>query len=118
MYYKSIQIDGFRGLKQLRMEDLRRVNLLVGKNSCGKTSILEAFFLLSGMSNPQLPINIHNFRDLILTSDDDFSFMFSNLDFSVPSTISGVLSNERRTLSLSPIYSNGLQNVAQQPIPD
>lgn len=44
--YKSIQIQNFRGLRDLRIEDLGRVNLLVGANNVGKTSVLEALALL------------------------------------------------------------------------
>ena len=34
--------QGYRGLNSFRMDGLGRVNLLVGKNNCGKTSILES----------------------------------------------------------------------------
>ncbi len=37
--YSSIRIQGYRGLDSFRMDGLGRVNLLVGKNNCGKTSI-------------------------------------------------------------------------------
>lgn len=43
----SIEVTGFRALKQFRMADLARVNLLVGKNNCGKTSVLEAISILA-----------------------------------------------------------------------
>lgn len=42
----SIKIKGYRTFKDFSMNDLGRVNLLVGKNNCGKTSILEAMALL------------------------------------------------------------------------
>ena len=45
----NLQLDGFRGFETYSLADLTRVNLLVGKNNCGKTSILEAIeFLVSG----------------------------------------------------------------------
>lgn len=37
-----IEVTNFRGLERFRMERLGRVNLLVGTNNCGKTSVLEA----------------------------------------------------------------------------
>jgi hypothetical protein len=43
----SIRIEGFRGFKQFEMSGLGQINLLVGKNNCGKTSILEALYLLT-----------------------------------------------------------------------
>jgi putative AbiEii toxin of type IV toxin-antitoxin system len=48
----SLQISGFRGLRDFRMGNLRRVNLLVGKNNVGKTSALEALYLLANAGDP------------------------------------------------------------------
>ena len=45
----TLQLERFRGFETYALTDLTRVNLLVGKNNCGKTSILEAIhFLVSG----------------------------------------------------------------------
>jgi hypothetical protein len=44
----SLEIQNFRGLKQVTLSDLRRVNLIVGGNDTGKTSVLEALVLLFG----------------------------------------------------------------------
>ena len=109
MGYKSIKIENFRGIKTLEISDLKRVNLLVGRNNCGKTSILEAFFLVSGISVPDLTVKIHNFRGLILTNDEDFSYMFSNLDFSSQIHIKASIDNQKRDLSITPNYSDLIQ---------
>lgn len=45
--FPSLWIRGFRGLSDLRLEDCGRVNLLVGGNNSGKTSVLEAMLLLA-----------------------------------------------------------------------
>ena len=50
--YSSIHIRGYRGLDSFRMRGLGRVNLLVGTNNCGKTSILECIELLRSTGNP------------------------------------------------------------------
>jgi predicted ATP-dependent endonuclease of OLD family len=42
----TLKINGFRGFKEFEMNDLGRVNLLVGSNNGGKTSVLEALYLL------------------------------------------------------------------------
>jgi len=39
-------IEGFRGVRELEVNGLDRVNLIIGDNECGKTSILEALQLL------------------------------------------------------------------------
>ena len=33
-------VGGYRGLKDLELDDLKKVNIFVGHNNCGKTSIL------------------------------------------------------------------------------
>ncbi len=53
--YSSIRIRGFRCLKDFRMKGLGRVNLLVGANNCGKTSILECVQLLTTPTLSVLP---------------------------------------------------------------
>lgn len=41
-HIKHLQVNGFRGLQDLTLTDLNNVNLIVGNNNVGKTSILEA----------------------------------------------------------------------------
>ena len=48
----ALQLHMFRGFDEYELTDLTRVNLLVGKNNCGKTSILEAIQLLVSGGNP------------------------------------------------------------------
>ena len=43
---RNLTIDGFRGFEHFEMCDLGRVNLLVGTNNSGKTSVLEAIQIL------------------------------------------------------------------------
>ncbi len=44
---KTLELSRYRGFESYRLGDLTRVNLLVGRNNCGKTSILEAVELLA-----------------------------------------------------------------------
>lgn len=41
----SLEIRNFRGFNHLQIERLARVNLIVGKNNVGKSSLLEAIEL-------------------------------------------------------------------------
>lgn len=49
---KSINIQGYRGFSEFEMTGLARVNLLVGTNNSGKTSSLEALYLLASQGDP------------------------------------------------------------------
>ena len=48
----SLEIKNFRAFKHLRIEKLGRVNLIVGKNNVGKTSLLEALALFASKGEP------------------------------------------------------------------
>src|SRR5437870_8122073 len=48
----SIQIIGYRGFEHFEVSALGRVNLLVGTNNSGKTSVLEAIHLLNSRGDP------------------------------------------------------------------
>jgi len=79
--YKNLDIENFRGIKHLNIEDLGRINVFLGKNNSSKTTLLEALFLLLGASNPEAILKIHGFRDLFFNHANDLSFIFHNLDF-------------------------------------
>ena len=48
----SLTIEGYRCFEHFEMSGLGRVNLLVGKNNSGKTSVLEAIYLLMAQGEP------------------------------------------------------------------
>jgi len=50
--FEKVFIDGFRGLRNLELDGLGPINILVGGNNSGKTSVLEA---LSIACNPFEP---------------------------------------------------------------
>ena len=45
---KDFMVGRYRGLRNLSLKDLNQINIFVGPNNCGKTSILEAI-ILSGL---------------------------------------------------------------------
>lgn len=61
--YQDIRIKHFRGFENLTIEGLSQVNVFVGRNNSGKTSILEAIFLLTNPRNGSLPFLLGHARD-------------------------------------------------------
>lgn len=49
-HYLSFNIESYRGIESLEIQDLGTVNLIVGDNNVGKTSVLEAIQILSDPS--------------------------------------------------------------------
>lgn len=52
--FRDLHITNFRGFREFHMEGLGRINLLVGPNNCGKTTVLEALDLLADYPDPAL----------------------------------------------------------------
>ena len=104
MKYQTISIAHFRGIEHVALHGLKQVSLIVGKNNSGKTSLLEAFFLLAGMSDPRLAIAINQFRDLSLNADSDFKYIFNKLDFTVPIQFAGTIDGTTRCATFAPLY--------------
>jgi AAA15 family ATPase/GTPase len=68
--FRSIKIDNFRGFKHFELQQLGRINLLVGLNNSGKTSILEAVQLLCSRTNLEPLAEIMLNRGECFQSDD------------------------------------------------
>jgi AAA15 family ATPase/GTPase len=59
---QSLKIEGFRGFQNFEMANLGRINLLVGKNNSGKTSILEAIQFLYAQNNIDIFLETISYR--------------------------------------------------------
>lgn len=60
---KSLKIIGFRAFQNLEIPQLGSVNLVVGKNGVGKTSLLEALWIYMNRAAPQVIWEILEARD-------------------------------------------------------
>lgn len=80
--FKNIEIKNFRGIDHLTIDDFSRVNVFLGQNNSGKSSVLEAILLLAGMSNPELPLSLNKARTRVfrIAYLQDTRYQFYNLD--------------------------------------
>lgn len=79
--FKNIEIKNFRGIDHLKIDDFSRVNVFLGQNNSGKSTVLEALFLIAGMYNPDLPQIINAFRTRKAYSKfSDIKYLFRNLN--------------------------------------
>jgi len=69
--FRSLEIKGYRVFPHYRLDGLARVNLLVGKNNCGKTSVLEAVHLLASGGDPDVMAKIVSDRGEVFLEADD-----------------------------------------------
>jgi len=57
----SFSVKNFRCFEDVNLQNLRRVNVIVGKNAAGKTALLEAVRLALG-ATPQVAFQLNNYR--------------------------------------------------------
>ncbi|MDR1610264.1 MAG: AAA family ATPase [Candidatus Symbiothrix sp.] len=99
---ESLKIQNFRGFDDLEMNGFSKINVLLGENNSGKTSVLESIFLLSGISNPQLSLNINLWRGLPINKSV-LKYIFYNLEMKNKPVINGNFSAKvDRKLEISP----------------
>ena len=83
--FKNLEIKNFRGIDHLKIDDFSRVNVFLGQNNSGKSSVLEAIAMLMGMSNPDLPQAINAVRARKSFSKFiDIQYFFNNLNTATP----------------------------------
>ena len=94
--FNNVRIRSFRGFEGLQIDELSRVNLVTGNNNSGKTTLLEALFLLAGGSNAQFALNVNAFRGIDsaagspeMIGDIFWKPLFSALDTAKTIEISG-----------------------------
>lgn len=101
--FDNIHIKNFRGIREADVSSLGSINVFLGKNNCGKSSLLESVFLLTGPNNPMLPIRLNSFRSYGLFREYDMLLDFYNLD---PQNIIelSATGSVRRKLSISTFF--------------
>ncbi len=81
---ETFSLKNFRCFRELSISPLSRINLITGKNNCGKTAFLEGLFLHLGGTNPELPLNINVFRGvgkLIPNAQEIWGWLFREKDY-------------------------------------
>ena len=59
---RKFTVRNFRCLRELVIEPLARVNLIVGENNVGKTALLEALYLHLASGRPETPLRVNHSR--------------------------------------------------------
>lgn len=101
--FKELKISNFRGISRLELKDISKLNLVVGENNSGKTTLLEALFLLTGINNPQLTLSINSFRYFDLIGDVSWKSFFKDLDLNNKINLGAKFNDEsQRNLIIKP----------------
>jgi len=112
MLMDSFEVENFRSLKHLKLEKLARVNLLVGKNNVGKTSVLEGLWALRGIRSGEWLIGIEAERELE-KEKADFRHLFYRFDGS--KTIHLAIGYTTDTTAVSPVLKADFSLIRNHP---
>lgn len=55
---KYIEINNFKKIKKLKVDGFKQVNLISGCNNSGKSTLLEAIFMLTGVNKQNMITNV------------------------------------------------------------
>lgn len=114
--FKNIEIRNFRGIDSLEINDLGRVNIFLGQNNSGKSTVLEAIFLLTGMANPDMPQNLNRIRNRNFYANfKDIFYLFHKMDVkNPPELFAEQMDGDGRMLRLNMAYVFDEQNQLSQ----
>lgn len=85
----AVTIEHFRGFGRLELPRLTRFTVVAGQNNVGKSSVLEAIFLLAGMRIPDMPERVSANRAMRPDSVQTLHALFHDQDIATPVTITG-----------------------------
>lgn len=103
---RNINISKFRGIKNLVIDNLCPITVFVGENSVGKSSVLEALFMVTGPNNPFMSIQVTSLRAHTGTDLSEVRYMFYDTDLSNTPQLTAVFGDsEIREIKLLPSYT-------------
>lgn len=103
--YEQISIQGFRGIKELTIDKLAPINILIGNNGSGKSSVLEALWLHTYPIQPRFAA-IDDFRGFAWNSgiisgpNVPWQHLFYGYEIEEPIVISGKTSEHSWKIQL------------------
>src|SRR6266481_6363348 len=88
--FESIRVQGFRRLHDVDLK-LKPLNVVIGANGCGKTSLLDVFSMLAASASGKLKETVSdlsgidaNLTNLVAAKGDKARFMAFDLAMAVP----------------------------------
>ncbi len=89
MIFDKLHIKHFKGIDDLSIENLGSINFIVGKNNGGKSTVLDALYLVAKKGDPRSIEDIYAVRSALINKGDDLRFLFPKSDLTVYPTIEG-----------------------------
>ena len=99
--YNSVKLQNFRCFDDVSISSLARINLISGRNGVGKTSLLEALWLLSNPTDPEFALKLSKLRNISVDTGKLFSDLFHNFDVTKNISLSAVREENNKFFKLN-----------------
>lgn len=96
-HFSSAFIAKYRKLQDMEIKNISRVNIFAGGNNKGKTTILEAFYLIAHLNDLQAYLDLEKYRGKFLS---DFHSKWVDKNFISPIDVSAVFNNSEAGLHI------------------
>ena len=98
IYLSEYNVESFKGISNLKITDLGDVNIILGDNNCGKTSVLESIMLLKNTFDFTNVLRVSRLRNTglfqnRLTAFEYFVYMFDQASDSMKISLNGTLND-------------------------
>lgn len=95
--FSSALITKYRKLQDMEIKNISRVNIFAGGNNKGKTTILEAFYLIAHLNDLQAYLDLEKYRGKFLS---EFHSKWVDKNFISPIDIKAVFNNSEAGLHI------------------
>ncbi len=103
--FKSFKIKNFRGVSEIKVDNLKEINIFVGDNGSCKTTILDALYILLNPNNAQLIVASNLFRNIDRIDSNFWRSYFNNFDVDKKIELEAKNETSKRVV-ITPIFSN------------
>lgn len=104
---ESVEIKNYKVIDYFKVENLTNINFFVGKNNCGKTSLLEAIFLNFQPTNSQLIFKVVSISIRhISPSNENLEWFFHKMNTRKQIEIVSTYNGKKMCLKIKPKFSN------------
>ena len=109
--FTELKILNFRGIKNLEITNLNKINIFVGSNGSGKSTVLDAIFISINPNNTQIISNTNLFRNI---EPNNFDYLLTYFHFfNLKKEIEIILKNNNtRMIKITPLISKDFNIVS------
>lgn len=98
--FRTLSIKNFRGIQELKIDNLNQINIFVGENGTGKTTVLDAIYPTINPNNPGLHFKTNFWRGIDEAFNNQSFWQAFFYNFTEQNTIKISLNNKNKNRSL------------------